>query len=194
MILLEQNLAKTSELQPFCQYAYIHWVNECFSLNHPFRVSEARRSTERQKALFRKGRNNQGQIVDARQVVTHLDGVVKKSTHQLGLAVDIYPVGFETMSFRERQEAYQHIEDVAARWGITHPFDNGSFVDLPHFEFKNAVPMPSPTVVSPEARLRGLQRRLTNTRNEMEARTLRELIKRLEKRMASHSKKESKTP
>ena len=43
------------------------------------------RTTEEQQELYAKGRTTDGSIV------THKDGIVKKSKHQLGLAVDVVP-------------------------------------------------------------------------------------------------------
>lgn len=51
-------------------------------LGHPMRVTDGNRTVEQQQALYAQGRTKPGKIV------TYADGVVKKSNHQGGRAVD----------------------------------------------------------------------------------------------------------
>lgn len=53
------------------------------SLGFPMRVVQGVRSAEYQHALWLKGRNAAGQVVDAKSIVTNCDGYSLKSNHQI---------------------------------------------------------------------------------------------------------------
>jgi len=65
-----------------------------------FAVISGKRTAEEQRALWQKGRNANGDIVDASAVVTHKDGARKPSRHQTGKAVDI-------VAFRDGQISWK---------------------------------------------------------------------------------------
>lgn len=149
--LYERNTDKFHELLPESWWAAEMWHSSCVALGRPFTVSEAYRTTERQKSLYAQGRTKPGPIV------TERDGVNRVSDHQLRLAVDIYP------NCPKHLQAgwYQDIEDVAKNYGIAHPYTKGRFIDLPHFIFRNAKHRPAPrTPATPQEAMRKLQREL----------------------------------
>ena len=93
------------------------------------------RTDEEQQALYAKGRTEDGEIV------THKDGVVNKSKHQLGLAVDVvpYPSMYSDVEIMDKFGLY--VLDVAMNlkesglidsrivWGGT-----WNWKDRPHFQ------------------------------------------------------------
>ena len=58
-----------------------------------FGLSRGFSTAEEQYELFKKGRDNNGQIVFSGLVVTHCDGYEKLSTHQSRNAIDFFPIG-----------------------------------------------------------------------------------------------------
>lgn len=134
----EQNAEKLMQLQEDKQWAALCWLNDCANLGYNFRISEAYRTTERQKQLYAQGRTKKGSIV------THMDGVTKMSMHQKRLAVDVYPINC----------GYADLEAVAEKYGITHPFVRAPFIDLPHFEFDKAKKKPTPNIPKSESAAR----------------------------------------
>lgn len=161
MTIPEQNRQKITELIPEAQWAAGLWLDECERLNLKFRISEAYRTPQRQKELYAQGRTKSGAIVT----------YTLNSMHTQRLAVDLYPLNC----------SYASIEKVAAQFGIQHPFASGKFRDLPHFEFQNSIQKPQP-IPTPEARLKGLERRLKTTVGEAREMILR-LIERLKQRI-----------
>lgn len=92
----------------------------------PFKVLEGLRSAAKQAEYFKKG-------------TSMLDGVKKKSKHQLGKAVDIVPVingKVETKSWTPFYPMAANVKAAAKRLGIkvTWGGDWKSFKDGPHFE------------------------------------------------------------
>ncbi len=122
----EQNIDRIRELVPEKQWAGEMWVSDCWRLNRRFTITEAFRTQARQQQLYNQGRKTPGPIV------TH----TLKSKHTEGLACDVYPINC----------TYRELEEVASKFGITHPFTTGAFIDMPHFEFTNAVPRPTPNI------------------------------------------------
>jgi hypothetical protein len=177
MNLLEQNLKKCQELVPAAQWAAMAWVNECFSLNLQFVIpqdSGGYRTPEQQHSYWLKGRDKAGHIVDPKKIVTYQDGKTLISKHQKRLALDVAP----------RNCSFDDITQVAKKYGIAHPFEKGKFIDRPHYEFDQAVQAPS-MQITPEARLKGLLRRIEHTNNEDLRQLLKEEVKRLQKRLAA---------
>lgn len=104
-----------------------------------FTVTEGVRTVKRQQHLYAQGRNRPGMIV------TYVDGVKKKSNHQLqadgyGYAVDIYPFingKVEVCGANELELIAWHIGKVAEKLGIPVEWGgNWKFKDYPHFELK----------------------------------------------------------
>jgi peptidoglycan L-alanyl-D-glutamate endopeptidase CwlK len=92
----------------------------------PFRVLEGLRTTAKQQEYFRKG-------------TSRLDGVKKKSKHQIGKAVDIVPIVNGKVEFRSWAPFHPmaaNVKAAAKKLGvrITWGGDWKSFPDGPHFE------------------------------------------------------------
>lgn len=92
----------------------------------PFKVLEGLRTAAKQAEYFKKG-------------TSRLDGVKKKSKHQLGKAVDIVPIVNGKVEFRSWTPFYPMADNVKAaakKLGVkvTWGGDWKSFPDGPHFE------------------------------------------------------------
>jgi hypothetical protein len=85
-----------------------------------FAVISGTRSAEEQHALFQKGRDSDGNIIDRDQVVTFKDGYQRRSRHQDGVAVDIvaYKDGGITWDKREIEIRASYILGFAAAHGL----------------------------------------------------------------------------
>ncbi|MCP4900906.1 MAG: M15 family metallopeptidase [bacterium] len=85
-----------------------------------FAVVSGLRTTEEQQALFRKGRDVNGTITDRRKIVTWKDGVIKKSRHQSGKAVDIvaYVDGVIDWSEKPNLAVAAYVIGFAAAHGV----------------------------------------------------------------------------
>lgn len=98
-------------------------------------VISGMRTADEQQALYAKGRTTEGDIV------THKDGVVNKSKHQLGLAVDVVPYPIDWNN-KDRFRAFGWmVKDIARslkRDGLMdHDITWGgdwNFKDYPHFQ------------------------------------------------------------
>lgn len=111
-------------------------------------VLEGHRSVERQKELYAQGRTTPGAIV------THVDGINKKSKHneKPSMAIDIvpYPVNWKdtnrmyhfagfvkaTALMLQRSGLMKHEVRWGGDWDNDTEVDDQSFMDLPHFELK----------------------------------------------------------
>lgn len=104
------------------------------------RVLEGHRSVEEQQYLYASGRTRPGKIV------TQIDGVTKKSSHNYepALAVDVVPY---PVDWNDRERFYLMAGyvlatasslGIAVRWGgdwdSDHDLHDQTFFDLPHFE------------------------------------------------------------
>lgn len=103
-----------------------------------FTITEGVRSAERQQALFKQ-----------RPKVTNVDGIIKKSNHQVksdgyGHAVDLYPFYNGSVQVQDKEVIPKlkliavHIKSVAKCLGISITWggDFKSLHDPPHFELK----------------------------------------------------------
>ena len=93
------------------------------------------RTAARQQELYAQGRTKPGPII------THTDGVEKKSIHQSGNAFDVFAVVNGTASWEARHYApiARHLQKVAKeRFGVELEWggDWTKFKDLPHFQLK----------------------------------------------------------
>lgn len=104
-----------------------------------FTITEGVRTTERQQSLYEQGRSKPGTIV------THADGLQKKSNHQsksdgYGYAVDLYPLingKVELNAINELNAIASHICDIATQLNIPVIWGgNWKLRDYPHFELK----------------------------------------------------------
>ncbi len=141
--LRQKNLKLGEELKPEVRWAYEMWVNECFSQNLIFKVTETFRTQGRQNDLYMIGRRNK-KLPNGKpeEKVTW----TMYSLHTQRLAADVYP----------QNCTHAQLAAVAAQFGITHPFP----IDPPHYQFDEVGPEPIKQEVKPEARLKGLERRL----------------------------------
>ena len=93
-------------------------------------VTEAYRTPERQKQLFREGK-------------TYINGVDNLSMHQKGLAIDIAFRG--SVLYPEDHKEWERVAKVARKHGIDWGYDlwaHTGFIDKPHFQDNVAFVMP----------------------------------------------------
>ena len=85
-----------------------------------FAVISGLRSAEEQRALYAKGRDANGLIVNKAHVVTYKDGLHQQSRHQFGRAVDIvaYKDGGITWDERENYVRAAYVAGFAAALGV----------------------------------------------------------------------------
>ena len=101
-------------------------------------VTSGLRTREEQEALYAQGRTKPGNIV------TNADGVIHKSNHQGGNAVDVVPYP-EMWSDKKKLREFggfvlgiaailkdQGVIDIDVEWG-----GHWRFLDLPHFQVKS---------------------------------------------------------
>ncbi len=118
----EQRLAT---LEPECREKVRLVLRLMAIAGHRMFVTSARRSTTEQAALYAQGRTVPGPIV------THLDGVARRSKHQDGVAVDCAFVGEDPWA--GPWEMYGKFgEAVGLTWGGSWK----KFKDRPHLEKK----------------------------------------------------------
>jgi peptidoglycan LD-endopeptidase CwlK len=103
------------------------------------RVTQGLRSWNDQLALWLKGRDVQGNIIDASKVVTK--AAPGHSWHNFGLAVDVAPFVDNTPDWNLNHPAWQKIVSVGEAVGL----DSGStwrtFPDWPHFQLTGKWPV-----------------------------------------------------
>lgn len=190
MTIPEQNRQKIKELIPEAQWAAEQWLSECEKKNLLFRIAEVYRSQQRQDMLILMGRDSEDDFWMDYQYGKMTLSTAKRgiqllklygpfeqktnkvtytldSNHTQRIAADIYPINC----------THKQIEAIAKQFGITHPLG----WDPPHYEFDKAMQRPQP-IPTPEARLKGLERRLKTAVGEMRDMILR-LIERLNKRI-----------
>ncbi len=127
----DDNLAKGKELQPWCQWAYSQFLNECLIQNLHFRVTEVYRTQERQNDRYAQGRLTPGPIV----TWTHT------SLHTKRLAFDIQVIDC----------TYEQVEKIANEYGIYRPADLVKLGDVGHLQTDKCVQEPfkiDPAVVA----------------------------------------------
>ncbi|WAX17151.1 L-alanyl-D-glutamate peptidase [Parabacteroides phage PF672P2] len=105
-----------------------------------FTITNGVRTVSEQAALYAQGRTKPGKIV------THVDGVNKKSNHQIksdgyGYAVDLYPFKNGSVQVNDAdglKVIAGHIKKVAKKMGVNVQWGGDwiSFKDFPHFELK----------------------------------------------------------
>jgi len=111
----------------------VQFLRQAIKVGPDFTVTDGLRTTEDQQKLYAQGRTEPGPIL------TYADGVIKKSNHQSGRAVDLapYPIDYED---RERfyylagyLMALAQTMNIPLEWGGHWP---GKKQDLPHFQLK----------------------------------------------------------
>lgn len=123
MKLTDSDLAKLKNIHPDLRKVILEAAKNSKT---PFRVLEGLRSAERQAKYFKAG-------------TSMLDGVNKKSKHQLGRAVDIVPLvngKVETRSWVPFYPLAEAVKAAAKKLGVQIAWggDWKSFKDGPHFE------------------------------------------------------------
>ena len=110
------------------------------------RVTQGLRSWNEQLALWLKGRDAQGNIVDPKKVVTK--AAPGHSWHNFGLAVDVAPFTDNTPDWNLEHPAWKKIVAVGESLGLTSGSEWRTFPDWPHFQLTGKWP------VSPDGEVR----------------------------------------
>src|SRR5690349_602436 len=123
---LRMRMSKLDGVRPELKAKIDKMIDAMIILGFVVRVTDGNRTVEEQKELYAQGRTKPGKIV------TNCDGVVKKSAHQDGKAVDLafYPEPYAESNPWDLLGAMG--EALGLRWG-------GRFTtlkDRPHFELK----------------------------------------------------------
>ena len=111
------------------------------------RVVQGLRSWNEQQALYQKGRNDQGEVVNKAEVVTNAPG--GHSWHNFGLAVDCAPddptkAGFQ-IDWNGEHPQWKQMEEAGRAQGLTAGADFKRLVDAPHFQLNGTFPIGAPT-------------------------------------------------
>jgi hypothetical protein len=93
---------------------------------HPMRVSSSERTAEQQQKLFAQGRSAPGPIV------TEVDGVIKKSLHQQGIAADL--------AFTGKDKPWDLLGKIAKEEGLVWGGDWKTLKDYGHVQLGTALP------------------------------------------------------
>ena len=107
-------------------------------------VAQGLRTWPVQDALFAKGRDSQGNVIDKSQVVTNARG--GESWHNFGLAVDcaIFDREHQTIDWNASHPAWKRMEAVGISLGLTSGANWTRLVDAPHFQITGAFPEAAP--------------------------------------------------
>jgi len=70
-------------LHPLFDLALRTVLQEMAGAGHPMVITDGVRTVEQQQGAWRKGRDAAGNVIDARRIVTHCDGIRVKSNHQI---------------------------------------------------------------------------------------------------------------
>lgn len=126
----KKSLERLSGVHPDLQ-TIMHYVVKDFDI----KVISGLRTQEEQQALYAQGRSAPGDIV------THLDGLTRRSKHQTGLAVDVapYPIDWEDHErFRNMGWYILGVARMLKQYGaVDHDIKWGGtwqWKDYPHFE------------------------------------------------------------
>jgi len=108
-------------------------------------VAQGLRTVEEQDALFAKGRDSAGNVVNKAQVVTNARG--GHSWHNFGLAVDCYPVDKETggVDWNPQHPQWKRMEEIGVSLGLTSGANWERLVDAPHFQLTGRFPEAAPS-------------------------------------------------
>lgn len=106
------------------------------------RVVQGLRSWSQQLALWLKGRDARGNVVDTKKVVTR--AAPGHSYHQFGLAVDLCPFENNIPDWNANHNSWKRMIAVGESLGLTAGAEWRSFPDNPHFQLTGTLPV-SPT-------------------------------------------------
>lgn len=138
------------DLQPDVMFKAQHALAELDAQGVPYVVTSTLRTTAEQVALAAQGNKSLSEvnglrvfagmrpITDAenKYTVTHADGVILKSRHQSGRALDVVPRNERGWPVwpQANDPRWQQISKAFKRMGFTWGGDWASFQDLPHYE------------------------------------------------------------
>jgi hypothetical protein len=106
-------------------------------------VSAGLRTVEEQHALFLMGRDEHGNIVDPKKIVTNADG--GHSWHNFGMAVDCAPVEKDgTIDWNAKHPHWILMEQIGERLGLTSGANFKRIHDCPHFQITGRFPVGAP--------------------------------------------------
>ncbi len=107
--------------------------------NAIIKVTQGLRSWTEQEALWQKGRDALGNVVDRSQVVT--DAAPGHSYHNFGLAVDVAPFDDSIPDWNLNHPVWKRIEAVGVSLGMTAGAEFRTFPDWPHFQLTGTLPV-----------------------------------------------------
>jgi peptidoglycan LD-endopeptidase CwlK len=107
-------------------------------------VAQGLRTVEEQDALFAKGRDEHGAVINKAQIVTNARG--GNSYHNYGLAVDCYPVDKESggVDWNPSHPDWKRMESLGVSLGLTSGANWIRIVDAPHFQLTGRFPVGAP--------------------------------------------------
>lgn len=107
-------------------------------------VAQGLRTIEEQDALFAKGRDAEGNVINKAQVVTNARG--GHSWHNFGLAVDCYPVDKTSngVDWNPQHPDWKRMEALGVSLGLTSGANWIRIVDAPHFQLTGRFPVGAP--------------------------------------------------
>lgn len=130
----DRDRERVSALHPFLAERIEKVIEAMSVVGFPMTVVQGLRTTEDQAALYAKGRTTPGPIV------TNADGIVHKSKHQSGRAVDCAFVRDGTVSWSEALP-WQMYGEMGKALGLLWGGDwKSSLVDRPHLELPPEIP------------------------------------------------------
>lgn len=108
-------------------------------------VAQGLRTVEEQQALWLKGRDSDGDVVNKAQVVTNAPG--GHSYHNFGLAVDVYPADKVTgaIDWNPAHPQWKRMEELGVSLGLTSGAHWVRLVDAPHLQLTGRFPEGAPT-------------------------------------------------
>lgn len=112
----------------------------------PIIVSAGLRTVEQQHNLWLIGRNEQGQVINKKDIVTKANG--GQSWHNFGCAVDCDPddptkAGFQ-IDWNADHPQWKRMEEVGVSLGLTSGANWKRIVDAPHFQLTGRFPENAP--------------------------------------------------
>jgi peptidoglycan L-alanyl-D-glutamate endopeptidase CwlK len=119
------------------------------------RVVQALRSWTEQAALYAKGRDVNGNIVDMSQVVTKAKP--GHSYHQVGLAVDVSPFNEGVPDWNSSHPVWKRIVQVGESLGLYSGAEFRTFPDFPHFQLTGLLPISPDDAVRTTYKTSGVQ-------------------------------------
>lgn len=107
-------------------------------------VAQGLRTIEEQDALFFKGRDSDGDVINKAQIVTNARG--GHSWHNFGLAVDCYPEGTDLkIDWNPQHPQWKRMEVIGVSLGLCSGANWVRLVDAPHFQLTGRFPEGAPT-------------------------------------------------